>query len=152
MVLDPLYERLWENKRNRTLIFSTTIMLLFTFIELYFIMFPEEEIRKYFDLLYLPIEILGVTVTPFLDVLHVILWTIIFFFFIIMYGFGKEALTGQRMAVMDLIVIGVIFTVLVLLIMGKYTVELPIYPFLITALYVGIITLVFLYMFLTLKE
>ncbi|MFW9990495.1 MAG: hypothetical protein ACFFD4_00405 [Candidatus Odinarchaeota archaeon] len=152
MVLDGLYERLWENKKNRTVIFSTTLMLLFLFIELYFLMFPEQEIRKLFDVLYLPLEIQGVTTTPLLDVLHVILWVIIFFFFIITYGFAKESITGLRMSVIDVTVSGAIFAVIVLLIMGKYTVVLPIYAFLITALYAGIIALIFLYMFISLRE
>ncbi|MHA1166783.1 MAG: hypothetical protein ACTSP4_02905 [Candidatus Hodarchaeales archaeon] len=151
-ILDPLYERLWDNEKNRTFILSTTILMLLIFIELFFIMFPETDIRKIFGILYLPFTMQGVEVTPLIDLVHLLLWAVIFFCFLISYSYVKLAVTNKRAGLIDIAVSGAIFTAIVLLIMSKYTVELPFYSLILTSLYVGILFLVFGYLWFSLKE
>ena len=83
-----VYEKVWNNKINRTLIFSFLMTFWALFIELYFFFWPKETLQNEFPVNLLYTNILGVEI--FSIIFHTVIWAICFFFGWIFYTLVKQ--------------------------------------------------------------
>ena len=83
-----VYNKIWYNKFNRTLLFSFLMTAWAFFIELYFFFWPKETLSKEFLLNILYIKIFDAEVFGW--VFHTIIWSVFFFFGWITYSLIKE--------------------------------------------------------------
>lgn len=82
------YNKIWYNKFNRTLLFSSLMTAWAFFIELYFFFWPKETLQKEFLINILYIKIFHATIFGW--IFHTIVWSIFFFFGWITYTLIKE--------------------------------------------------------------
>ena len=90
-----VYNRIWSNKFNRTLLFSSLMTLWAVFIELYFFFWPQEALQNEFLVSFLYTKVFGAEIFGW--IFHTIMWSIAFFFGWMCYTLGKE-LTRSRSA------------------------------------------------------
>ena len=135
-----VYGKVWNNKFNRTMIFSFLMTLWSFFIELYFFFWPKETLEKEFliDLLY--IKILHVQV--FLIIFHTIIWSICFFFGWIFYTLVKELSRSKAPDAMEYGIAGIVISIFIAF-MNSVPVAL---------LFLVVITGEFAYMYLSVRD
>ncbi|MHA2365362.1 MAG: hypothetical protein ACXAC7_15495 [Candidatus Hodarchaeales archaeon] len=109
-----LHSYLWENNINRTLIMSLLIVFWTLLIELYFLFWPLESLQNHLllGLLYqdfkIVIPFLG-TIEPFLDLFHIILWSLCFFFSWILYTMIKQLTNSDAAGIIEFVALILIF-------------------------------------------
>ena len=135
-----VYNYVWANSTNRTLIFSFLMIIWSILIELYFIFYPLDLIKENIFLGWLYTDVFGFT--PFLDVFHLIIWGIAFFFTWIVYGIVKEIIGLPLANVTEYIVFVFGYGVFVTIFNGIGD----------GILFVGVCFIEFLYFFMALRE
>ena len=135
-----VYDRIWQNKFNRTIIFSTLMTFWTLFIELYILFWPVESVKENILLGFLYTDIFGFT--PLVDVFHSIVWALCFFFGWITYTLIKEISRSQAASINEFI-IAVIFLSFFIIFINNITV---------TVLFLILVIGEFSYMYYSLKE
>lgn len=107
-----IYERVWSNKFNRSFIFSILMAFWAFFIELYFLFWPSDLIKENALLSWLYMDMFGFTFL--LDVFHIIVWGICFFFTWLSYAAFKEYSNSGTANISEFVILLTIFAFFVL--------------------------------------
>lgn len=83
-----VYDKVWSNKFNRTMIFSSLMTLWAVFIELFYFFWPKETLQNEFLLNFVYIKTFDVEIVGI--IFHTIIWSIAFFFGWLIYTLSKE--------------------------------------------------------------
>lgn len=108
-----IYNSVWENSVNRTIIFSFLMVIWTLLIELYFIFFPEEMIKENLFLGWIYTDFFGFQIL--LEVFHILIWGLCFFFTWITYVTIKEASRLPSATTSEYIVLVLVFLVFVVI-------------------------------------
>lgn len=135
-----VYNKVWYNKFNRTIIFSFLMTAWAFFIELYFFFWPKETLEKEFLINLLYIKILHLQ--PLIIIFHTIIWSICFFFGWIFYTLVKELGRYKAPDALEYGIIGFVISVFI-----AFMNSIPV-----AFLFLVVITGEFFYMFLSLRD
>ncbi len=136
-----LYQNLWAPKEVRTLIIGSLLFTMCFLLELIFIFFAIELESSIWSFLYFEIELFGGVYTPFLTLVHLALWGMMFFSILLIYSIIREY-TGGRTSIIEILVIIAIFVFIGILRFDIF------FGLLLT----GVTILIFGYMYLTLAK
>ena len=103
-----IHNRIWQNKINRTLIFSIFVVIWTLLIEFYFLFWPMELIKENVFVSWLYFDFFGYTFL--LDLFHTVIWGISFFFTWLAYTIFKDISNSGEATVSEFIYILAIFT------------------------------------------
>ena len=106
-----VYNRIWSNKFNRTMLFSSLMSAWAFFIELYFFFWPKETLKNEFMISILYIQIFHAEVLGWL--FHTIIWSIFFFFGWIVYALIKELSRSGAANMSEFIIGAIVFSVFI---------------------------------------
>lgn len=135
-----IYNMLWENQINRTIIFSFLMVIWTLLIELYVIFFPVELIKENIFLGWIYTDVFGFQFL--LDGFHLVIWGICFFFTWITYVTMKEATNLPSAKTSEFIILVLVFLVFVIIFTNMF----------IGILFVVITFLEFSYMYLSIGK
>lgn len=139
----------WYNKLNRTLIFSI-LMTLWTFLlEMYLLFWPTDSIKEHILLGILYFD-LG-DFLPLLDIFHVIVWSLCFFFTWMAYAIVKEITRSEPAGIVEFVVMLLGFAFFVFFIVSAQTTQ-DIEPWIVTIAFVGVCLAEFGYFYLALAD
>lgn len=105
------YNKIWNNKFNRTLLFSSLMTAWAFFIELYFFFWPQATLKKEFLINILYIQIFHATVIGW--IFHTIIWSIFFFFGWITYTLIKELSRSESANITEFAIGAVVFAIFI---------------------------------------
>jgi hypothetical protein len=108
-----IYNTLWENQINRTIIFSFLMVIWTLLIELYVIFFPIEVIKENLFLGWIYTDVFGFEFL--LDAFHLVIWGICFFFTWITYVTVKEASKLPSATTSEFIILAFVYLVFVMI-------------------------------------
>lgn len=135
-----VYDKLWYNKYNRTMIFSFLMTCWAFFIELYFFFWPSETLQKEFIIGLLYTKIFNVEI--FSIIFHAIIWSICFFFGWIFYAFVKELSRSKSPDALEYGIAGFVLSIFI-----AYMNNIPV-----ALLFLVVISGEFAYMYLSLRS
>lgn len=106
-----VYDRIWSNKFNRTMLFSSLMTAWAFFIELYFFFWPKETLQNEFLINILYIKIFNAEIFGWL--FHTIVWSVFFFFGWITYTLVKELSRSEAANVTEFAIGAFVFSLFI---------------------------------------
>lgn len=94
-----IHSKIWQEKLNRTLIFSILMVFWTFFIELYFLFFPEAVIKENAILSWLYFDLFGFPIL--LTLFHTLIWGVCFFFTWFIYTIFKDKSNSGQATVLE---------------------------------------------------
>lgn len=122
-----VYESLWDNLTNRTMIINVLVIFWTLIIEMYFLFWSVEQIKEnifvswlYFEpfngISFSVIDLNGVT--PLLGLFHLIIWGVCFFFTFITYSIAKEVTRSGEANITEYGIMVIVFAFFIMIVNG----------------------------------
>jgi hypothetical protein len=135
-----VYGKVWSNKFNRTLLFSSLMTFWALFIELFFLFWPRDTLENEFLINILFFDLFGVEIFGW--IFHTIIWSVFFFFLWMTYSLIKELSRSRPANISEFII-----TVLIIALFVSFINNIQI-----ATLFLLFTAGEFFYMYLSLKD